>query len=164
MTTYIICGLSGSIAIVASLSLWRNRIPLSVGAGLLSAMIYLVGAYGFVLPNMPQFQTSKRLAAELERFAPSSQSRDIHSPHYTEPSLVYHVGKDIDLKEHTLTLTNGKLVILNAHDGNAETQRSALVEDARTRGRCLQQSNPVTGFNYSRGAPLNLIILREGPC
>lgn len=164
MTTYLICGFSGFIAIVASFSLWRNKVPLSVGAALLSAMIYLVGAYGFVLPNMPQFQTSERLAAELELFAPTAQSHDIHSPHYTEPSLVYHVGKDIDLKDHDITLNKGKLVILNALDGNAETQRNALAEAARTRGRCLQQSNAVTGFNYSRGTPLNLVILREVPC
>ena len=161
---YLICGLSGLSAIIAAFALWGKKINLSLGSAILSAMIYLIGAYGFVLSDMTQFKTSERLVAELESFAPGTESRDIHSPHYSEPSLVYHMGQEIDLRAHDIDLTEKKVAILNTLRDTAEAQHNTLEEAAKSRGRCLEKSNLVKGFSYSRGIPLSLIILREGPC
>jgi len=54
----------------------------------------MIGAYGYILPSLTELNTSERLAIELERFAPDTDSQFIHSPHFTEPSLVYHIGKE----------------------------------------------------------------------
>ena len=104
------------------------------------------------------------MAVALKDFAPDALSEAIHSPHYREPSLVYHVGKNIDLTARPANLSDGSLLILNLRRGGSETMGEELTQAARTRGRCLQTSDPVNGFNYSKGAPLSLVILREGPC
>ena len=162
--TYVICGLSGLLAITAGIALWGNKIRLSLGAALVSALICSAGAYIYILPSLTDFKTSQRLRAELDRFAPEAESSDIHSPHYREPSLVYHIGAGIDLNDRKIDLSDGSLVILNARRKNAAKQSLRLSNKAKRRKRCLKSSNPINGINYSNGTPLSLVILREGPC
>lgn len=164
MVGYVICGTSGVIAILAAFALWGNKIRVSLGAALISSMIAMIGAYGYILPNLMEFRTSEHLAAELERFAPNVESSLIHSPHYTEPSLVYHLGADINLKAGEVNLSDGSLVVLNTRREETVTMGRVLSNEARKRGQCLETSNPVKGFNYSKGNPLDLVILMEVPC
>ena len=161
---YAICGASGVVAILAGFALWGNKIRMSFGAALISGMIAMVGAYAYILPNLTEFRTSEYLAAELERFAPNVESNLIHSPHYTEPSLVYHVGTDINLKAREVDLSDGSLVILNTRRQETENLGRVLSDAAEKRGLCLATSKPVKGFNYSKGNPLDLVILKEVPC
>ncbi|MEP3655273.1 MAG: glycosyltransferase family 39 protein [Litorimonas sp.] len=161
---YAICGASGVVAILAGFALWGNKIRVSFGAALISGMIAMVGAYAYILPNLTEFRTSEYLTAELERFAPNVESSLIHSPHYTEPSLVYHVGTDIHLKAREVDLSDGSLVILNTRRQETENLGRVLSDAAEKRGLCLATSKPVKGFNYSKGNPLDLVILKEVPC
>ena len=163
--TYLICAVSGLFALIAGQCLWRSQVRRALGTGIASSLVYLIGAYGYALPNMPNFQTPERMSVALELFAPGTESHMIHSPYYSEPSLVYHVGKDIDLRRRDIDLSNGSLVILNLENDKAEDERQKLLQAALRRGACLKSSDTVSGFNYSRGEePLNLIILREEPC
>lgn len=164
LASYIICGVGGIFAILAGLSLWGRKIYLSLGSALLSSIIVMIGAYGYILPNMSAFKTSERLAAELERFAPGVDSSAIHSPHFTEPSLVYHVGTDINLKAGDVDISNGGLVILNALHKDTQTLNESLINSSQSRGLCLKVSNSVKGFNYSKGDPLDMVILKEVLC
>lgn len=161
---YIICGVSGVFAVVASFALWGNKVRLSLAAALLSSMVVMIGAYSYILPNLTEFTTSQRLAAEIERFAPDAESGDIHSPHFTEPSLVYHVGTDINVKSGEIDLSDGRLVIVNSLREDTSALNQTLIQSAKTRRKCLKASKSIKGFNYSKGTPLNLVILREGPC
>jgi len=161
---YIICGISGLIAIIAGLALWGNKIRLSLGATLVSALICSASAYVYILPSLTDFKTSERLSAELNRFAPETESSSIHSPHFTEPSLVYHIGADIDLKNRKIDISDGSLVIVNALHKNSAKLSIRLSKRAKRRRRCLESSNPINGVNYSNGTPLSLVILREAPC
>ncbi len=162
--TYLICGVTGVIAIVAGFALWGNKIRLSLGTALLSALICSAGAYIYILPNLTEFKTAQRVSAELKRFAPSTPSDEIHSPHFTEPSLVYHLGTGINVKSGDIDISDGSLVILNARRENAATLSVELSRAAKKRGMCLESSDPINGVNYSNGTPLSLVILREAPC
>ena len=164
LASYIICGTAGLAAITAGFALWGNKVRLSLGAALVASATAMIGTYGYVLPNLTAFKTSERVAAELERFAPGIDSGAIHSPHFTEPSLVYYVGKDIDLKAGEIDLSDGQLVILNSLRKDAEETYRDLIRGAYNSGQCLISSDPVEGFNYSKGDPLNLVILKEAPC
>lgn len=161
---YIICGIAGVLALLAGFALWGRKIRVSLGAALLSSMFVMIGAYSYILPNLAELNTSERLATELYRFAPGVQSGKIHSPHFTEPSLVYHVGKDIDVTAGEVSLSDGKLVILNTQREGVISISEILAKSAKNRGACLATSNPVKGFNYSKGVPLTLVILKEAPC
>ena len=161
---YVMCGLAGLLAVIASVALWKQRINLSLGAALLSSIILTLGAYGTLLPNLPDFNTSERVAAELKRFAPGVDSRSIHSPHYTEPSLVYHVGTGIYVKGEDVDLSNRPLVILDTLREETQALTTQLEQVAQSRGLCLKQSKPISGFNYSKGKPVELFILKAEPC
>jgi len=161
---YIICGISGLIAIIAGVAIWGNKIRLSMGAALLSALICSAGAYTYILPNLTAFRLAERVQAELEHFAPGANSANIHSPHFTEPSLVYHLGSEIDVTARKIKLSDGSVVILNAQNKNATKLSRRLSRQAKRRKACLKNSNPIKGFNYSNGEEVTLVILQEGPC
>lgn len=163
-TAYLICGASWAFALSASICLWIGKIRHSFYSALLSSIIAMIGAYGYILPNLTELNTSERLAIELDIFAPNVDSKKIHSPHFTEPSLVYHIGKNINLKAENVSLSDGKLVILNTRREEAVPLSKVLAKSAKSRNLCIAASNPVKGFNYSKGAPLTLVILREVPC
>jgi len=78
--------------------------------------------------------------------------------------LVYHIGKDMNLKAENISLSDGKLVILNTRREETVPLSKVLAKSAKSRNRCIAASNPVKGFNYSKGAPLTLVILKEVPC
>jgi len=164
LTAYFICSASWVFALSASLCLWIGKIKFSFYSALLSSIIAMAGAYGYILPSLTELNTSERLAIELEAFAPNSESEKIHSPHFTEPSLVYHIGKNINLKAGNVSLKEGKLVILNTRREETVPLSKILAKSAKNRNLCIAASNPVKGFNYSKGAPLTLVILKEVPC
>ena len=161
---YVICGLAALLAIFAGAALCKHRIGVSLGAALLSSIILTIGAYGTLLPNLPDFNTSERVATALERFAPGVDSKYIHSPHYTEASLVYHLGTDINVKAGNVDLAIGKLVILDALREETPALKTQLMQSAQSRGLCLKHSEPIAGFNYSKGMPVELLILKAEPC
>ena len=160
----IICGVTGFAALIAAGALWVHKVRTALLATLVSGLVYFGGAYGYVLPNFTAFKTSEHMAAVIKAFAPDIRSENIHSPHYREPSLVYHVGQNIDLTARRADLSDGGLLILNLRREDSEKTGFELAQAARTRGRCLETSKPVNGFNYSKGTPLSLVILRERPC
>ena len=161
---YVICGTSGALALLAGFGLWGRKIRLSLYSALLSSIVVMIGAYSYILPNLTDLDTSERLAIELEQFAPGIESRKINSPHFTEPSLVYHLGKDINVKAGEVSLADGNVVILNSRRDGVVSISNTLAKSAQNRGLCLATSNPVKGFNYSKGVPLTLVILKEAPC
>jgi len=162
---FVICGLSTVLAILAGIALGKRRIGISLAAALSCSVILTIGVYSALLPNMPAFNTSKRLAAELTRFVPGIESQHIHSPHFTEPSLVYHVGTSINVKAGDVDLSSRKLAILDSQRDETEALMTRLTVSAQKRGFCLETSNSITGVNYSKGSrPVELIILKEVPC
>jgi len=78
-------------------------------------------------------------------------------------TLIFAAGAG-NVTERPIDISDGSVVILNSRRTDAEEIRQNLSRDARTRGLCLQSSAPTAGFNYSKGTPLSLVILREAPC
>lgn len=164
LPTFLICAAAGIAAILASVALWENKIRFSVGAALMTGMILTIGTYSHILPNLTDFGLSERTAAELNHFAPALESRNVHSPHYTEPSLVYHLGKEIDVKGGGIELSSGNAVILDLLRFETADLISQLTQSAKDRGMCVKNSKRIEGFNYSNGEQMSLVILREVPC
>ena len=160
----VICGASGAVALIAGIALWGRKIQLSLGAAVLASMIAMIGSYGYILPNLTSLKTSERLAAEIKKFSPLAKSGAIHSPQFTEPSLVYHVGKDINLKAGEADLSGGRLLILNALRKESRGIHEGLIASNKARGQCVEVSKPIKGFNYSKGEPLEMVILKAAPC
>ena len=74
------------------------------------------------------------------------------------------LGTDINVKAGDLDLAAGKLVILDALREETQALKMQLMQSARSRGLCLEYSEPIAGFNYSKGKPVELLILKAEPC
>ena len=162
--TYALFAAVGLAAIIAAFALWGRKLRVSLGAAFVASILFMGGTFGYVLPQMKAFNTSERLALELRKFSPKTPPANIHSPQYSEPSLVYHVGTEVNVKGQTPDFTDHDVIILDLMAQDTRAIRNSLTAAARTRNRCVEMSNPVTGFNYSKGDELALVILKEGPC
>ncbi|WP_427454608.1 ArnT family glycosyltransferase [Litorimonas sp. WD9-15] len=162
--TFAICLMGGLIAIVGAFAVLLGKIRTGFFSVLLSALILSGGAYGYILPKLDNFRTSEFLANEIKTLAPNISSKDIHSPHYSEPSLVYHVGSEIDVTARQTDLSRDRLVVLDVNRNDFEI-RQADVFSQGTKKICVTEFiPPVTGFNYSKGDEVTLVILRAAPC
>ncbi len=162
--SYAICAVAGLAAIIAAFSLWAGKVKACLGATLLTSLIFIGGTFGYILPNIDAFNISENVAQELTQFAPAVAATRIHSPHFTEPSLVYHVGTEIDVTGHTPDLFKDALVILDLERESTETDIQILTASVTARGLCIETSNSIKGFNYSKGQKVDLIILRKALC
>lgn len=162
--SYAICGVAGLAAVIAAFSLWAGKSSVSLWAALISSAFFMVGTYGYILPNIDAFNTSERVSVAITKFAPDVEPRDIHSPHYTEPSFVYHVGTEINVKGRTPAFADKALIILDMNHTSFKSYNVALENEAKTRDTCIQTSDNIRGFNYSKGDAVDLIILKAGPC
>lgn len=162
--TYIVCGAAGLLALFAGLSVLAGKISMGFVGACLSGLILSGGSYAHILPKLEEFRASERLAARLDAFAPNIDPRQIHSPDYAEPSLVYHIGAMIDVKGRAPDLSEHQIIILDMSQDTASETLSLLETQADSRGNCLESADPVIGFNYSKGDAVSLVIFREGPC
>lgn len=162
--TYIICAIGGLIALVAGLAMLDGKIRTAFISSLLAALLLSAGTYAYILPQIDNFRTSERFAAFLQEVAPDIKPNQIHSPHYSEPSLVYHLGKDINVKGGLIDIEKTPLIIL-------DTRRETILQDSRevtkavrAANLCLETSKALNGFNYAKGDEISLIILQAVPC
>jgi len=162
--SYIICAAAGLLALCTVFLILNKKVKTALLSGAISALILSIGSYALILPGLEQFRTSERLAVALRAVAPNTAISKVHSPDFTEPSLVYHLGKDIDLNgNHPVSLQNSKIIVLDTKQDSFQTTVEKLEVDATLRGQILEVSDPIKGFNYSEGDVVELVILTEVP-
>ena len=164
MISYVILGLSGGLALLASLTLIFGKIRTSFLSCLLCGLVLSGGSYGYILPELESFRTSEKLTALLHQLDPKINSSQIHSPHYTEPSLVYHIGKDINLKSGELDVLKTPFLILDSRQDSILLDSQQMAAAVKYHDLCLKTSKSVKGFNYSKGEEVSLIVLQAVPC
>ena len=162
--TYIICAIGGILALFAGLSMIGGKIRWAFISALFASLALSSGTYAYILPQIDNFRTSERIAAYIGEIAPDIRADQIHSPHYAEPSLVYHLGTEINVKGGLIDIEKTPLIIL-------DTQRDSILRDSRevekavkAAGLCMKTSDAMKGFNYSKGDEVSLIILQAVPC
>ncbi len=169
---YIIGGIAGGLAIIAAFALWQSNVKIAMIMAGVSTLVMSVATYQFILPNLTQLRVADQIVAafKAENIAlPRLGGPDVASPHFTEPSLVYRLGKNIDVtdKANLLdmdALAKGRVILLDLKREGAKAQREAI-EAAASRARlCLKTATPVKGFNYSKGDPVEIVMLRTMPC
>lgn len=169
---YIIGMLSGFAAIVATFCLWRGNMKLSLITGALSTIILTIPTYSLILPNLNQLRPSDKLVQLFEQkniLLPREGGPPVASPDFTEPSLVYHLGTDIDVSGKTdlldmEALKKGRVVILDQKKKKAVERLALLKIKAIEEDICTDTSETLKSYNYSKGDPIELIIFRAIPC
>ncbi|WP_418152570.1 ArnT family glycosyltransferase [Litorimonas sp. RW-G-Af-16] len=160
MITYAIIGVGALAALIAAFGMVVGKAKLTVMSAVLSAIVLSCGAYGYILPNLDQFRTSERVAQTLN---PVSLG-DTISPTYTEPSLLYYTNKSLRLGGQAdpidmAAIREGRVIIL---DLKSEAQPDLLVklqDAALADSVCLEVSEPVRGFNYSKGDKVEIVTV-----
>ena len=169
---YIIGIISGFVAIIATFSFWRGNMKWSLITGALSTIILTIPTYSLILPNLTQLRPADKLVELFEQKnvpLPREGGPPVVSPDFTEPSLVYHLGTNIDVSGKTdlldmEALKKGRVIILDQKKEKAAERLALLKIKAAEENICSDTSEVFKSYNYSKGDALELIIFRAIPC
>ena len=168
---YLVAGLAGLLALTAGFSLWTGRAAPAFMAMLACAVVLSGASYRHVLPSLKTLLVTENLRDSFTRNnikTPLTGGEKLYSPHYTEPSLIYHFGKSTRLGDQVdftkLTLIPKSIVLL---DRKADDARELMIKavNAGTKAKlCWTEIDIVQGLNYSKGKEVEIAVLRADPC
>ncbi len=169
--TYAIATISGIIAIIAGFSLWVNRVKLSIVCAGICAVSLNILAYSTILPSLDELRLADRLEATFNSesiILPRKGGPLIQALNYTEPSMVYRLGKEIRLAdqanlEASRTWEVGNIFIIDKLK-NIGKDFTSFELFARDREACLKERSVVSGLNYSKGDEVELHIIEVIEC
>ena len=135
-------------------------------AGLLGALL-AVPFYALVLegvvPRLAPLWVAPRLAEILAERVPSLPAGQFGITSYSEPSVLFALGQDVRLLRtggdaaQFLGSSPGRVVAVG------DRAEAAFRQQATTLSLVPQEIASVTGFNYSRGRWVTLLLYRTGP-
>ena len=131
--------------------------------GVILAVPVYAAALGGVLPRIEAMWVAPRLQAALARVAPGLPAERFGITGHAEPSTLFAIGGGLRLLPGGaaagafLAEAPGRVVAV----GNR--QEAAFQADATERGLRLQELATVSGYNYSRGRPITLLLYRSVP-
>lgn len=157
MTTRMLLGASvgcgAGCVIVAARALWTGAFARAQHYGLTAMLLAGVANFGVVLPLLHQPWVTPRLARIIHQADPAGE-RPVGAVGYHEDSLKFMTDGRLDrlgwpavrqwLDEHP----NGLLVLPNA----------GFEEKSREAGLTLRPVGRTSGFNYSKGDPVDLVV------
>lgn len=159
-------------ALLAARWAWRGAYLEAFIPVIFAALLYNFSAYHAILPSL----TKLRIADQVETILSNAQVAlpvkrpvQILSPHFTEPSLVFHLGTDISLGEPDAQLASAKpragdvlILDIGRADGPA-TLQSWQAKLSKT-GDCLDNLGEAAGTNYAGGDEVRLQVMRVRAC
>ncbi|MEP3889431.1 MAG: glycosyltransferase family 39 protein [Hellea sp.] len=169
---YTIGGSAGLCAIFASFALWHSKMKLSLVTAGLAAIIMSVSTYQFILPNLEKLRVADQISAAFDKQGislPRKGGPDVVSPHFTEPSLVYRLGGSIDVTDEADLLdmeafAKGRVIILDYERKGGKALMDAIRSAAGAAKLCTKIAPTFEGFNYSKGDPVEISIIRAVEC
>ena len=169
---YLIGGVAGLCAIIASFALWHSKMTLGLITAGLAAVIMSVPTYQFILPNLTKLRVADQIAVifkEQNITLPRHGGPAVVSPHFTEPSLVYRLGGSIDVTDKADLLdmeafSKGRIIILDyKHEGTKAIM--GTIRNAASQAKlCTKTAPRFKGFNYSKGDDVDIAIIRTVQC
>jgi 4-amino-4-deoxy-L-arabinose transferase-like glycosyltransferase len=136
---------------------WREFPARALACAGMAALLVLVSAYAFVLPNLRTVWLSPRIAAAVAAVRPCPDSI-VASGSFAEPSLVFLLGKETRLvnataaADYLLGHQACGLALIGSKDAPPFLQRMAA---GAVTPRALTQ---ISGINYSTGKRLDLTL------
>jgi len=135
-------------------------------AGLLGALLaipFYAIALEAVAPRLAPLWIAPRLAAVLEARAPGLASADFGITGHSEPSVLFAIGQDVRLLRtgadaaRFLAAAPARVVAVG------DRAEAAFRDTAAGLGLTAEEIGTVTGFNYSRGRWVTLLLFRARP-
>jgi len=169
---YIIGGAAGLCAIIASFALWQSNMKLGLITAALSALIISVPTYQFILPGLTKLRVADQITATFKEqniALPRYGGPSVVSPHFTEPSLVYRLGRSIDVTDKADlldidALSKGRVIILDKKRKGTEALLADISHATSQVKICLKITPNLEGFNYSKGDEVDIVIVYAIKC
>ncbi|MGB0906435.1 MAG: ArnT family glycosyltransferase [Maricaulaceae bacterium] len=164
--SYAMSGLAMLVSLCAAYALWTARAKMVFVCTVLSGIILVTPTFGFLLPSMTDFRLAERVEQAFTnagKSLPRHGGPSVLAPNFTEPSLVYHLGKRIVLGDKidlSVTLTPGTMIVMNTQRDDIKPFRESL----RAAGNCIQDVDQVEGYNYSKGKAVVLQLSEVITC
>ena len=159
------------ICLFASRQLWVGQTLHAFYGSMAAAIIISFPTYQFTLPSMKQLQIGQAIVTAFQENGIQVPISDttVLSTQFTEPSLVFHLGTGIllgkpDERLATLDMKVGDIVILDRVRTTTKEYETELTEKLAEQELCLTSLQIVKGFNYAKGDPVRLDILRADTC
>ena len=133
------------------------------GLGVVLAVPLYAAVLEGVLPRIEAMWLAPRLQASLARVAPGLPPERFGIVGHAEPSTLFAIGGGLRLlpggpaAAEFLAEAPGRVVAV----GNR--QEAAFQVEAAARGLALRELATVSGYNYSRGRPITLLLYRTEP-
>ena len=135
---YAIGSIAGICIIIASFALWYSKMKLGLITAGLAAVIMSVPTYQLILPNLTKLRVADQISTAFKEqniTLPRHGGPEVISPHFTEPSLVYHLGGSIDVTDKANLLdmeafSQGRIIILDHKRDETEVVIDAIQEAA----------------------------------
>ncbi len=159
------------ICLFATRQLWVGQTLHAFYGAIAAAIIISLPTYQFILPSMTQLQLGKFMAAAFHTndIKTPISNTTVLSTQFTEPSLVFYLGTGIllgkpDQRLAGLEMKIGDVVILDRVRTTTKEYEAKLTEKLALQELCLTSLQTVKGFNYAKGDPVRLDILRADTC
>lgn len=152
---------------LVALLLWRVWRTRDWGRAGLLGVLFAVPVYALVLegvaPRLDPLWIAPRLAEALAARAPGLASADFGITGHSEPSVVFAIGRDARL----LRTGGDAAAFLGAAPGRVvavgDRAETAFRAAAAASQLTAEDIGSVTGFNYSRGRWVTLVLYRRAP-
>ena len=166
----------GALSLIAAYSFYKHKFQPAISAAIMAALSLSCFGYGYILPNLDSFNIAARIARalgpdlpRLNSDSPNSDKIRLASPHFIEPSLVYHLGTSIKLgggidifdKD---ALKQGRILLIDLNSKTGPSDLAKLDHIAAEQEICLFRSEPIQGFNYTKGKAVAITIVRRKIC
>jgi len=172
-----------ALAFGAVWAVWSGRTQKGFLAAGMATLILTPAVYQFILPRLETLQVSHRIEAALienaialPRTGNEGDAR-ILAPTFTEPSLVYRLGKEVILGGTATDIIKtdlkiGDIVLFDTDRRSMQEEltqlKISLQSDIESTGSivplCLEQVSQVKGVNYSKGDNIQIDVLRGIAC
>lgn len=169
--SYAVTAFSGFAAILAAYSLWTGKVKLALGAMVATCMPLSGAVYQEILPSLNTVRISDNLLKVFERAElkpPRLGGPTLYSPHFTEPSLIYHFGKATRLGDQvamqSTPVTEGSVLLWDRLKHGSREYMIMAVKEATKQQLCWRDIDIVKGLNYAKGEEVEITILQAIAC
>ena len=192
ITTILVFGIAGANAQYGSDTLWvyilsiiiiaialftftcafKGKMKTTLIGLVLTGLGLSAPTYGLIMPSLSELRIAPRISETLtaQNIAlPRQGGPLIRSPHFTEPSLIYHLGENVLLGAKALNFTTFPLGadhiwIIDKNHSQAKAQLISLDNIAQKNSLCIKQYGTIKGLNYSKGDAVDLQLLTMSAC
>jgi 4-amino-4-deoxy-L-arabinose transferase-like glycosyltransferase len=159
------------ICLYTARMLWVGQTMRAFYGALVAAIIISIPTYQFTLPSMKPLRIGQAMETAFRENGIETPVSGVSvlSTQFTEPSLVFHLGTNIllgksDERLASLDMDIGDIIILDRVRTTTKELEADLTEKLADQELCLTSLKIVKGFNYAKGDPVRLDILRTDTC